>query len=115
MTQKEKSLSTWDLGHFKVYNAIYDYLKEKNMLKDGLKLFNVYPNDYNVETEEKFNFYKMFFEKIKDEFYKNEYIYTDFEKVFAKSLLKAKDFNDYKNNCNKMVRIFKLIDRKHNF
>ena len=113
MTETATAKNIWDLEHFRAYNQIYEYLQENKLYNDGIKLFKANPSEYSVDTPEKLDFYKMFFEKIKEKYYKNREIYSDFEKAFAESIIAAKDFDDYKNNCNKMVRIFKLIDRKN--
>ena len=114
ITGKSNADGVWDLDHIKAFDAVYDYLKEHNRLKKNLKLFQAYSVYFNVDSEEKFNVYKMFFEKIKDDFYNNEEIYSDFEKEFAKSILNAKDFQDYKNNFHGRIRILKLINKKNN-
>lgn len=93
-----------DLQHIKAHSLIYDYLKQNNIFNDRLKLFRVYPF-VKVDTEEKFNCYKMFFEKIKDDFQKNENIYNDLEKFFAYSLLDSENYEEYLKNYNKVVTI----------
>ncbi len=93
-----------DLLHIKAHSLIYDYLKEQNKLDDRLKLFRVYPF-MKVDSSEKFDFYKKFFEKIKEDFYKNESIYNEMEKYFAYSLLNTSTYEDYLKDYNKVVTI----------
>ena len=83
---------------------IYDYLKEHNIPDNELKLFRVYPF-IKVDSEEKFIFYKNFFEKISADFYKNENIYNEMEKFFAYSLLNTSTYEEYLKNYNKVVTI----------
>ena len=104
VTGVAKSIDDRDLQHIKAHSMIYDYLKENNKLDDKLKLFRVYPF-MKVDTEEKFNFYKMFFEKIEYDFHKNESIYNDMEKYFAHSLLNSATYEEYLENYNKVVTI----------
>ena len=111
MTGQAKELNEKDLNHIKAHSMIYDYLKEHNKLDDKLKLFRVYPF-MKVDTEEKFNFYKMFFEKIEADFHKNECIYNDMEKFFAYSILDTSTYEEYLKNYNKIVTIGFLRRKK---
>ena len=104
VTGVAKTVDDRDLQHIKAHSMIYDYLKDHNKLDDKLKLFRVYPF-MKVDTEEKFEFYKKFFEKIEKDFHKNENIYNDMEKFFAYSLLNTKTYEDYLKNYNKVVTI----------
>jgi glycosyltransferase involved in cell wall biosynthesis len=93
-----------DIQHIKAHSMIYDYLKEHNKLDNRLKLFRVYPF-IKVDAEEKFNYYKKFFEKIKADFINNENIYNDLEKFFAYSILNSADYEEYLKHYNKVVTI----------
>lgn len=93
-----------DLNHIKAYDMIYDYLKEHNKFNNNLKLFRVYPF-MKVDTQEKFEFYKKFFEKIKSDFHKNENIYNELEKYFAYSLFNSTSYEEYLKHYNKVVTI----------
>jgi len=104
VTGVAKSIDDRDLQHIKAHSMIYDYLKEHNILDNKLKLFRVYPF-MKVDSEEKFNFYKKFFEKIESDFHKNEDIYNDMEKYFAYSLFNSSDYEQYLKNYNKVVTI----------
>ena len=104
MTGQVTASDIKDLEHIKAYSKIYDYLKEHDKLDNRLKLFRVYPF-FKVDTEEKFDFYKIFFEKIKDNFLKNENIYNELERYFAYSLLNSSDYEEYLKNYNKVVTI----------
>ena len=104
MTGQAESVNSKDLNHIKAHSFIYDYLKEHNKLDDKLKLFRVYPF-MKVDTEEKFNYYKKFFEKIEPDFRKNENIYNEMEKYFAYSLLNSRNYEEYLKNYNKIVTI----------
>ena len=106
-----KSVDDRDLQHIKAHSMIYDYLKEHNKLDDRLKLFRVYPF-MKVDTEEKFYYYKMFFEKIRLDFYKNEGIYNDMEKFFVESVLSSSTHSKYLQNYNKIVTIGFLRRKK---
>lgn len=104
VTGVAKSVDDRDLQHIKAHGMIYDYLKEHNKFDSRLKLFRVYPF-MKVDTEEKFDFYKTFFEKIKQDFLANEAIYNDLEKFFAYSMLNSSDYKEYLQNYNKVVTI----------
>lgn len=104
VTGVAKSVDDRDLQHIKAHSMIYDYLKKHNKLDKNLKLFRVYPF-MKVDTEEKFIFYKNFFEKIKTNFNENESIYNDMEKFFAYSLLNTSTYEEYLANYNKVVTI----------
>ncbi len=104
VTGVAKTVDDRDLQHIKAHSMIYDYLKDHNKLDNKLKLFRVYPF-MKVDTEEKFEFYKKFFEKIEKDFHKNENIYNDMEKFFAYSLLNTKTYEEYLKNYNKVVTI----------
>lgn len=99
-----KSVDDRDFQHIKAHSVIYDFLKERNKLDNKLKLFRVYPF-MKVDTEEKFEFYKKFFEKIENDFHKNENIYNEMEKFFAYSLLNTPTYEEYLKNYNKVVTI----------
>lgn len=111
VTGVAKSVDDRDLQHIKAHSMIYDYLKENNKLDDKLKLFRVYPF-MKVDSEEKFDFYKKFFEKIEGDFHKNENIYNDMEKFFAYSLLNTSTYEEYLRNYNKIVTIGFLRKKK---
>ena len=104
VTGVAKSVDDRDLQHIKAHSMIYDYLKENNKLDDRLKLFRVYPF-MKVDTEEKFEFYKKFFEKIEADFHRNENIYNEMEKFFAYSLLNTATYEEYLKSYNKVVTI----------
>ena len=104
MTGRVTSLNIKDMEHIKAYDFIYDYLKEHDKLDRRLKLFRVYPF-FKVDTEEKFDCYKKFIEKIKKDFQTNENIYNELEKYFAYSLLNSSDYEEYLKNYNKIVTI----------
>ena len=104
VTGVAKSVDDRDYQHIKAHSMIYDYLKGHNKLDDRLKLFRVYPF-MKVDTEEKFEFYKKFFEKIEADFHKNESIYNEMEKYFAYSLFKSSSYEDYLKNYNKIVTV----------
>ena len=106
-----KSVDDRDYQHIKAHSMIYDYLKKHNELDSRLKLFRVYPF-MKVDTEEKFLFYKKFFEKIEPDFHKNENIYNEMEKFFAYSLLNTKTYEEYMKNYNKVVTIGFLRRKK---
>ena len=104
MTGTVTSLNKKDLEHIKAYNLIYDYMKEHNISDKRLKLYRVYPF-YKVDSEEKFEFYKKFFENIKNDFLTNEKLYNDLEKYFAHSIINSSNYNEYLANYNKVVTI----------
>ena len=89
---------------------IYDYVQDHNKLDNRMKLFRVYPF-MKVDNEEKFDFYKKFFEKIESDFHKNENLYNDMEKYFAYSLLNSSSYEEYLQNYNKVVTIGFLRQR----
>jgi len=104
MVGQAEASNSKDLNHIKAHSMIYDYLKEHKKLDDRLKLFRVYPF-MKVDTEEKFNFYKGFIEKIEHDFHKNESIYNEMEKYFAYSLLNTSNYEEYLKKYNKIVTI----------
>ena len=111
MTGQAETSNSKDLNHIKAHSMIYDFLKERKMLDDKLKLFRVY-TFIKVDTEEKFNFYKSFFEKIETDFRRNENIYNEMEKYFAYSLLNSSNYDEYLKNHNKIVTIGFLRRKK---
>ena len=111
VTGVAKSVDDRDLQHIRAHSMIYDYLVAHNKLDENLKLFRVYPF-MKVDTEEKFNFYKRFFEKIEETFEKNKNIYNEMEKFFAYSLLKTANYEEYLKNYNKVVTIGFLRRKK---
>lgn len=100
-----------DLMHIKAYSLIYDYLKQKSFLNEHLKLFRVYPF-FKVNTEEKFNYYKNFFEKIKNDFEANKKIYNDLEKFFLQSIEECENYEEYLKKYNKIITIGFLRQKK---
>ena len=104
VTGTAKSVDNRDFQHIKAHSMIYDYLKEHDKFDDRVKLFRAYPF-MKVDSEEKFDFYKKFFEKIKENFKKNENIYNEMEKYFAYSLLNSSSYENYLKNYNKVVTI----------
>ena len=106
---REKIL--WPYNYISSIYSIDGLPERYNLLNDKLKLFKVYPF-FRVDTEEKFSYYKMFFEKIKDNFYRNENIYSDFERTFAKNILNAESLKELQDNDNKIERILKIVDNR---
>ena len=104
LTGTSKTVDNRDLNHIIAFNTVYDYLKKNNLLDNRLKLYRVHAFT-KVDTEEKFITYKKFFEKIYDDFKKNENIYNDLEKYFAYSILNSADYEEYLKNYNKVVTI----------
>ncbi len=104
VTGMAKSSDNRDLQHIKAHSLIYDYMKERNLFDDRIKLFMVYPF-MKVDTEEKFNYYRNFVLKIEKDFRKNENNYNDLEKYFAESLLSSQNYEEYLKNYNKVVTI----------
>ena len=102
MTGNVETLNRKDLEHMTAYSTIYDYLNEHNIKDDRLKLFRVYPF-FKVDTDEKFDYYKMFFEKIKDDYNRNEELYNELEKYFAQSILSSQNYAQYLKIYNKIV------------
>ena len=104
---------TWDIEHIKAFNFIYDYLKEHNSLDDRLKKFQLYPF-FKVDTQEKFECYKTFFEKIREDFYKNQHIYNELERFFINSILSSQNIEEYLSKYHKDITIGLLRDRINN-
>jgi len=85
-----------DLNTMKAYNIIYDYLLEHDLLKiNRAKLFNVSPF-YKVDTQEKFDLYKSYFEKIKEYLYAHKEQYNAMDLFFCSIISESRSFNDYK-------------------
>lgn len=112
VTGVAKTVDDRDLQHIKAHSMIYDYLKKQGKLDGRLKLFRVYPF-MKVDSEEKFDYYKKFFEKIEADFHKNEDIYNEMEKFFAYSLLNTATYDEYLKNYNKIVTIGFLRQKKN--
>lgn len=104
VTGNAKSEDNRDLQHIKAHYMIYNYLKEHNVYDERLKLFRVYPF-MTVNTKEKFDYYKMFFETIENDYKNNINEYNDMEKYFAQSILTSSDYEEYLKNYNKIVTI----------
>lgn len=112
MTGQAEISNSKDINHIKAHSIIYDFLKERKILNNNLKLFRVYPF-MKVDNEEKFNYCKKFFEKIESDFHKNEYIYNEMEKFFAYSLLNTQTYDEYLKTYNKVVTIGFLRQKKN--
>jgi len=112
VTGVAKTVDDRDLQHIKAHSMIYDFLKWHHKLDNLLKLFRVYPF-MKVDSEEKFDYYKKFFEKIEVDFHKNEDIYNEMEKFFAYSLLNTATYDEYLKNYNKVVTIGFLRQKKN--
>lgn len=114
ITGVSKKQNNRDLFVIKAYNFIYDYFKKNNLLnKNDIKMFNVWPF-FATDTEEKYNFYKMFFKKINAEHLNaNSHLYNELELFFANSILSSKSFNDYKNTYGINV-MMSFMRRKKN-
>lgn len=113
VTGVAKAVDDRDLQHIKAHSMIYDFLKKRNKLDSRLKLFRVYPF-MKVDNQEKFDYYKKFFEKIEQDFYKNEDIYNDIEKFFIYSILNTPSYDEYLKSYNKIVTIGFLRNGKNN-
>lgn len=111
VTGSAKSEDNRDLQHIKAHYLIYKYLKEHNILDYRLKLFRVYPF-MTVNTKEKFDYYKMFFETIENDYKTNIEQYNDMEKYFADSIFKSSNYDEYLQNYNKIVTIGYLRRKK---
>ena len=104
VTGNAKAEDNRDLQHIKAHYMIYKYLKEHKIFDERLKLFRVYPF-MTVNTKEKFDYYKMFFETIENDYKTNIEQYNDMEKYFADSIFKSSNYDEYLQNHNKIVTI----------
>lgn len=112
ITGLAKAQKSWDLQFMKAYDAIYDYYNKHGFLKNcPLKLFNMM-SFFAVDSEEKFNFYHAFFNKIEPYFRENEQLYNEMDKHFRKIILDCKDYNEYRTKHIANVTVDYLRNRK---
>jgi glycosyltransferase involved in cell wall biosynthesis len=94
-----------DLFVMKIYNIIYDYFLQNRLLnKYEIKMFQVFPY-FSVNTEEKFDIYRMYFKKINAHLELKKYLYNKMELFFADNILNSKSFEKYINNFNTNVAL----------
>lgn len=114
ITGVTKKINNRDLYVIKAYSFIYDYFKKHNLLnKSSVKMFSVWPF-FMVDSEDKYNFYKSFFEKINTEHFVPEIqLYNELECFFANAILSSKDFENYKMSYGTNVAL-SFMRRKKN-
>ncbi len=86
--------STKDISNIKIFDKVYDYYKEHNLLEKGVKIFSVLPC-FSINSEEKYNIFKNYFKKIKEYMFLHKDIYNELDLFFAKNILYSKSYQDY--------------------
>ncbi|GHU08065.1 glycosyl transferase [Spirochaetia bacterium] len=100
-----KNTSDPDLWNMKIYDLIYDYFLQNNLLnKYEIKMFHIHPY-FMVDTEEKFNFYRLYFQKTSVHFEIKKYLYNDLELFFINNIINTKNFKEYKHQFGTNVTL----------
>ena len=95
-----------DLSILKIYNLVFDYLQNNNLLNTDIKLFEVM-NFFSISSEEKFILFKDYFLKIQKYVNEQKMLYRQIDLFFMNNILSAKSYEDYlKNNCPKVLFSF---------
>ena len=103
-----------DYHMLRVFDVIYrEYGKLGLLNRYPVKMFHVAPY-FNVNSEEKFKAFRLFFEMIQEEhFMPMNHLYNALEKHFFSAIMEAKDFTDYKARHKSNVSVdFLLAKRK---
>jgi glycosyltransferase involved in cell wall biosynthesis len=92
-----------DLFIMKIYDLIFDYFSHNNLLdKYDIKMFQLSAR-FLVNTEEKFSFCRMYFEKINKHLKDKKYLYNDLELFLATNILNSENFDEYKKRFGENV------------
>ena len=83
-----------DIGNIKIFDKIYDYYKENNLLEKGVKIFSVLPY-FSINSQEKYNIFKNYFVKIEEYLFSHKALYNELDLFFAKNILSSKSYQDY--------------------
>lgn len=100
-----------DIETMKIFSLLYDYFKEHNLLNEGIKIFAVMPF-YSINSEEKYSFFKEYFNKVKDYILENDKLYNGIETFFMESILNTSDYEDYIKHFPKSVVISYIKNKK---
>lgn len=100
-----------DIETMKIFSLLYDYFKEHNLLNEGIKIFAVMPF-YSINSEEKYSFFKEYFNKVKDYILENDKLYNGIETFFMESILNTSDYEDYIKHFPKSVAISYIKNKK---
>ena len=100
-----------DIETMKIFSLLYDYFKEHNLLNEGIKIFAVMPF-YSINSEEKYSFFKEYFNNVKDYILENDKLYNGIETFFMESILNTSDYEDYIKHFPKSVVISYIKNKK---
>ena len=99
-----------DIEILKIYNLLYDYYKEHDLLDIGVKIFSVMPF-YNINNEEKYNLFKQYFSKTEKYLKTHSDLYNGLELFFMNNILSTKSYTEYIEKFTQNVTISYI---KHN-
>ena len=91
------------------FKMLYDFLKERKINLDGIKLF--YVESLIIDDEEKFNFTKQYLTEIEDVFSKNINVYNEQEKFLFKIMKEIPDFKSFISKYNSNISLSFLKNR----
>ena len=77
----------------KVFELIYDFYREHNLLNTGIKIYYTMPN-FNIQNEETYNAFKTYFKKT-GEYILSNYLYNDMDKFFCSNIMNTENYSDY--------------------
>lgn len=83
-----------EISIIKIYDIVYDFYKQHNLLDKKVKLLAVMPY-FKIDSEEKYNTFKSYFTKAEDYINKNAELFNDLEKFFINNILNTSSYNDY--------------------
>ena len=105
------TLTNDDLKMIKVYQYIYNYRMQNQMMDIPMKLFYMMPC-FCITDQMRFAIYKDYFEKIKPYFEKTQDLYNDVEKFFVQTMCSVSSFEEYRTKFSPSIAISYL--RKKN-
>ena len=99
-----------DITQIRVLSAVFDYFKEHHLLDLDMKIYSVAPF-FNVNSEEKYQIYKDYFNKISEYLQKKHHLYNELDLFFMYNILGTANFDDYKQKFPPSV-VMSFVRRK---
>lgn len=99
-----------DMKILDIFDLIYDYYEEHDLLKHRIKIFSVMP--FFFVNPVKYIKYKKYFQKIRDYMNTNKEIFNEIDIFFANNILSTKDFDEYKQKYQLNATISYLKRRR---
>ena len=99
------------VNYIKVYNLIYDFYKEHNLLDKKIKIYSTIPS-FNIKDENAYTIYKSYFDKTINYINNNSEIFNELDLYFANNVANSASYEDYISKFPKSATISFLRRKK---